>query len=1143
MVFSISVCTGLSLRAQQGNLRCLTLVDGSKKLVLTDSLIIDPQSIAFSDGREFQYESESSTIKWSQPSDEMSELCYRVISINVNKTYFHKSSALYDSSASFRPLFMQKNTIGKKDELFTTPNIYKAGSLTRGISFGNTQSVNVISAFNFQMDGKLTDNLNIRADITDQNVPFQPEGNTLQLREFDNVTFEIYNDDLSLKAGDVLLRNYSTYFLKYYKNALGGQLDVKYDLPDGKGKGRSSLAVSAAKGQFADITLVAEEGLQGPYQLNGPEGQNYVIVLANSEKVYLDGRLMKRGYNYDYTIDYNLGEVTFNPNILITQFSRIRVTFEYSDQSYSRSILAAHQEVEIGKLHMNFDYYREKDDLHRPLSFDLSDEDKLKMSLAGDENLPVPIESGQRVAFNPTQALYVKKDTIDVDGNLQTIFQYSNDSTAELYQVSFSRVGFGLGDYNLTDSDINGRVYEWVSPAMGEPMGEYAAVRFVPAPNMKQMAVIGAKIDLTDHLSVQSELAFSNANLNLYSDIDNEDNKDLSNKTGLVLGRMPVNFLEGYHLSGNLDYEFNGKDFKTIDRFRTIEYDRDWSYNPDQDTAQTSNKIFNAAIKIEKNYQNFLSARFSTRNKQSVIDGQQLEFIGKKTLGPLKLSAAYFDMENNSVIESSTWNRWNAEAYFDQFFIVPGYQVSADQNEVRVPNSDSLVRSAMNYNAHKFYLRSRDSSKTTFRLEQILRKDNNILDGRLVPYTLSKTTSANLATPQSGKHYFNLTMTYRELEYQEDYAELENENLILGRVLWRSAYLKNHVRADMNYATSSSREILREYIFVQVPPGEGTHTWRDLNGDGIQDITEFFEAVNFDERNYIKVFVPTSDFVNAFNTIFIFTLNAEMPRTWKNSQGLKGVLGKLSNRTNVNINKKTTDDDFNSRFNPFALTIDDADLIFARDGLRSTFFYNRSGRGFGADATYSINRSKQLISRGIDSKNNEEFIINMRYHLSREISLTWRYVNGQKRNASQFQENRNFNITSREIAPGLTWQPTNNVRMSIQYSLEDQENIESETEESSKINEVRLESRWTSGHTNSLSGGFAFNKIDFIGDLNTASAYELLNALQPGNNTSWQLTYNQKLISGLQMNLGYEGRKSQDQPVIHMGRLQVTALF
>ena len=101
------------------------------------------------------------------------------------------------------------------------------------------------------------------------------------------------------------------------------------------------MAASVAKGRFASINVDPIEGVLGPYRVRGPNNERFIIVIAGSEKVFVDGIELTRGFDNDYIIDYNLGEVTFTNKVLITQFSRIRMDFEFSDQNYARSIFQA----------------------------------------------------------------------------------------------------------------------------------------------------------------------------------------------------------------------------------------------------------------------------------------------------------------------------------------------------------------------------------------------------------------------------------------------------------------------------------------------------------------------------------------------------------------------------------------------------------------------------------------------------------------------------------------------------------------------------------------------------------------------------------------------------------------------------------
>jgi dihydrofolate reductase len=94
------------------------------------------------------------------------------------------------------------------------------------VSFGNKQDVFVNSNLNLQMQGELGDGVKLNAVISDQNVPFQPEGNTQNIQEFDQIFINLDHQRWSLKAGDLLLQNNDNFYLKYFKKTTEGKTVV-----------------------------------------------------------------------------------------------------------------------------------------------------------------------------------------------------------------------------------------------------------------------------------------------------------------------------------------------------------------------------------------------------------------------------------------------------------------------------------------------------------------------------------------------------------------------------------------------------------------------------------------------------------------------------------------------------------------------------------------------------------------------------------------------------------------------------------------------------------------------------------------------------------------------------------------------------
>ncbi|NJO02285.1 MAG: hypothetical protein HC880_11880 [Bacteroidia bacterium] len=816
-------------------------------------------------------------------------ICYQVLPFNLSQNHFRRDVSQYDSAYFYADYGEDEaNPFAQpRESLFELEGINKSGSLSRGVSFGNNQNATVNSALNLQLDGQLSDEISILATISDQNVPFQPEGNTLQIQEFDRIFIKLSHRLGSLSVGDLVLQNPDNYFLRYYKNVQGALLETQYTAL-GQGKARTSVGASVSKGKFASIQIPPIEGLQGPYKLRGPNNERFIIVLANSEKVFLDGRPLVRGYNNDYVIDYNLAEITFNNNIIITQFSRVRVDFEFSERNYNRSILTASHYQSYQKLDFFFNFYQAADNPRSPL-IDLSASDINELSQIGDDQPQGFVNGIDSIGdFTESLILYEQRDTTGAQTGVTypDVLVFSTDPNRALFRVSFTEVGFGQGDYVRIDTTVNGQVFRWVEPEGNVPQGNYAPIRLVPTPTKQQMISMGLTYRLSERDRVYAQWAFSELDQNRYARLGDEDNQGTALKIGYINEGRPVSFIKNYEWFGSLDFEWDDRYFRPIDRFRDIEFERDWSVTGNQDSLSLTDRIANASLGIRRDAQNLLYYRISTRQRDARTYGWQQQVDFNKELGRFLLNFDMFLLNSQQDTLDSRWQRFYTNLGYRFAGLTLGYKYNLDHNQVRLIERDSVTGTAMNYEEHLVYLQSSDTSKVRFLADYSFRYDNLPVEGRLVRNLASQTASLNLNTRLGESQDLGLILSYRKLAYQQDSSrQALNEDNVQGRLDWNASFLNRHIRSELSFSTATGRELRREFVFLQVLNGEGTHTWRDLNNDGVQDLNEFLLAINPDERNYIKVFTPTDDFIRAFTNNFIYRLNWEAPRAWRSLKG------------------------------------------------------------------------------------------------------------------------------------------------------------------------------------------------------------------------------------------------------------------
>ena len=323
--------------SQETNFRTRTISPTNDTIKL-DSLTIYPNSFKLMCGgfqlsrNEYELDySKGKLLIFSTCSDSIT-ITYRVLAINLNKVYGDRDSSLiYIQQKGNRDKFLISSTDTKQD-IFGGAGITKNGSISRGVAFGNNQNLAVNSSLNLELSGDITPNLKLLASVSDNNLPIQADGNTNKLQEFDQVFIQLYNDRFKVIAGDFWLKKPNGYFMTYKKRAQGLTLENTWG-EDTSHVWKTQLSGALSKGKFARQIIPGIEGNQGPYRLKGNENEPFIIVLAGTENVYIDGRLLTRGQEYDYVVNYNSSEVVFTSRNQITKDSRIVVEFQYSDQN------------------------------------------------------------------------------------------------------------------------------------------------------------------------------------------------------------------------------------------------------------------------------------------------------------------------------------------------------------------------------------------------------------------------------------------------------------------------------------------------------------------------------------------------------------------------------------------------------------------------------------------------------------------------------------------------------------------------------------------------------------------------------------------------------------------------------------------
>ncbi len=1047
---------------------------------------------------------------------------------------------------------------------FGQGRLQRSGSITRGVIAGNNRDVTLESGLRMQLAGEVVDGVHVQAVLTDENTPIQPEGTTQRLNEFDRVFIQVQARQGTARLGDFDLAFQRSEFARFNRKLQGAT--VYGDLPAAGALwagGRVEVAGATSRGIYRTQDLQPLDGVQGPYRLQGGNGERFIVVIAGSETVYWDGQALTRGETNDYVIDYATAEITFTSKRLVTADRRISVEFQYTTNQFTRTLLGTDAEARFGRrpdgsarARIGATFLREADSRQFNEELGLTPEDSLLLARAGDRG--AARSGAEPVPFDP-EAPYVQYARVPQprpDGTVDTVFVVLTgepEPGEAVYRVRFTYVGEGQGSYVREARTVNGIAYRYA----GEGQGAYAPIRLLPMPRRQQLFDLRGGVVPVRGVELFGEWARSLNDPNRLSPLDDGDDVGDAYVAGLRVDDLGVGL---GRLSAQIRRRFTGTRFASFDRTRPVEFTRRWNLvsrggDAGGGTVQTIDETIDEAeltwAWTEASHLRGEAGRIDLGTAfRGVRQAAQVQ-LGEAGLPRLGYRVEYVSSTDSVQQEDGRWLRQLGavrQPLLDGR-LEPRLEVEHERRRQRVLGTDSLAATSF------AFVETRPGLAWTADGLELggglaYRAEQDWAAGRLREAATAWTVQANVAARTGRRFSTDATLGYRIKRYTPYFRRTERrEDAESVVVNWNGRFqpLDRAVDANWFYEALTERTPTLQEIYYRAGPELGEYVWEDLNGDGLIQVDEMLPERTPNEGLYLRTFIPSDSLSSVIHVQARLRLNVEPARLWRTPRSFwQRGLAQVSSRTTLEVQEKSRD--------PALARIYLLDLRRFRDSLntlsgrlrvRQDLLLFRNRPRYGLDLTFSDLRGLTELAAGEEERMARQWRAEGRVRPGDAWALRLTLLRERERVLSASFATRRFDIRSLEVDPELIVNPTRSVQLTAGVAWSRKH--EALGDRRGRLIKVPLQARWARAQRlqATLRAEVADVRIEASDarPLSGLAAYELTDGRGPGTSYLWALIGQYRINQYLRASLQYDGRAPADAPVLHTLRMQLSAVF
>lgn len=981
-----------------------------------------------------------------------------------------------------------------------------SGSKSVGFSLGTGRGVGIDQSLKVTLSGKLAKDLEVKAFLSDDNLPVQPEGNTEELKRLDRISVNIKSRHTEVRLADLTTGSDWSVFSSFERDLRGADVAVKLD------DDLFFAGGGLAKGRFETMETLGREGVQGPYELLSTLRFNGAIVIPGSEAVYLNGNVMKRGGENDYTIDYSRATVTFTERVPITDDSEIVVEFQVGERNYERTTVAAGYSGSFlsGSMKLNTLFFRESDDEGSPIGGEYTSEELNALGSAGDDPDSAFASGVQTSESGGSGYIFVEADSATA-GHYEFV-----ESGAE-YILDF--YAFQNGDYDTDGFSSRGQLkYRYVGPGNGN----YMIGRPLPLPESKNIFVLAAEAR-SDHLFLNAEGDVSDHDQNTLSGIDDDDNDGYAlSVEGGVKGLELLS--STFALSG--EYSSLDDRFSAPDRAREAYYYRNWNL---EDVPLSSREEV-SGLSLDWRSKDVWRAEGSYR-KLKRGDGISAEMRSVKAalgdMGERGLKSEWFSTRTGNERKR---DYALAEGALGLWHVLPRVSFDTERYSSFTRSSPDTGRY---YYRNIFSLATRNTGPYSGELAYSERITDNMRPSGGEWFRARENSEIRFSGSYSGRtRIVDMFLSHREKD-EVEYGAVSKYDL--ARLRYRDSWEKAGLTTDLGYRVSSGEERRLQKAVIFVGENEG-----DYDSEG--------REVGQKRGDYMVVFIPGGEKENIRNVELSWrlSLGSGVRGLGVDAGGEGGLFGVLKKNISLDhffsISEKSTTDELIRLYtlDPALLQRDDVTL-FGRNSLRQEWDFLRDVK------KYNL---RLLLYREDEEDNRSEGVSASRYFREVRVraeaipnslfNITWEVARENKNSTSNSPSAQNYEVRSVFIANTLGYRPSPETRLSVETAYEKREDKRSQS------SQVSFSGRPTANLSIGRDISFsAFYKLTFT-KVEVDSGQPLF-FLQEGVRQDWNLNSSYRLGRNISVGINYTGRREKDYSeevkTIHALKVESRAYF